>query len=279
MIILTATTDNVQVVLAGNVTTNQLPCYASWRDITTTAYTPGRTLVNTNNTTDVNVVPAPAASTQRVADYIAIYNADTVAAVVTVKFDANGTEYVLWKGTLNPNERVEYVEGAGFSVYTDAGAQRVQSATGLPATSVLNVVATANDISDSSGANTVVDATGLSFAVTSGYTYWFRTILTYTAAATSTGIRTTVNGPAMTYIAFWNDATLTATTRGVGTQVALLTPAAAVATSLTAGNIATMEGIFTPSADGTFQVQFGTEVDTSAVVLKAGSLMFYMRTK
>ena len=40
MIVLTATTDNVQAVLGGSVTTNQMRCVASWRDITTTAYTP-----------------------------------------------------------------------------------------------------------------------------------------------------------------------------------------------------------------------------------------------
>lgn len=114
MLILTATTDNLQVVLGGAITTNQLPCVSSWRDITTTAYTPGRTTTNTNSTTDVNIVPAPAASTQRVIDSVSIYNKDTVAALVTVKYDANGTEYVLWSATLAVSESVQYVEGAGW---------------------------------------------------------------------------------------------------------------------------------------------------------------------
>ena len=139
MIILSNTTDNLQVVLAGNVSANQLQCVSSWRDITTTAYTPGRTVINTNNTTDVNVVAAPAASTQRVVDLVNIYNNDTANATVTVKLDDNGTEYILWKGVISPMQTLSYVEGAGFTlsdgylpelvytVHADAGANFVMT--------------------------------------------------------------------------------------------------------------------------------------------------------
>ncbi len=116
MLILSQTTDNLQVVLAGAVTTNQLNCFASWRDVTTTDYTPGRSVINTNNTTDVDAVAGPAASTQRVVDFVSVYNADTAAAIVTVKFDANGTEYPIVKVTLAAGETLEYVEGSGWSV-------------------------------------------------------------------------------------------------------------------------------------------------------------------
>lgn len=117
MMILSATTDNLQVVLGGAVTTNQLPCVTSWRDITTTDYTPGRTVTNTNSTTDVNIVPAPAASTQRVIDYVSIYNADTVTTTVTVKFDANGTEYVIFVADLVVGGRLDYTSDTGWTVY------------------------------------------------------------------------------------------------------------------------------------------------------------------
>lgn len=127
MIVLTATTDNLQAVLAGSVTTNQPQCVTSWRDITTTDFTPGRTVINTNNTTDVNIVAAPAASTQRVVDLINIYNKDTVAATITVKFDANGTEYILWKGSLAAGEAVHYVEGKGWQRLSDTGKPQVDN--------------------------------------------------------------------------------------------------------------------------------------------------------
>jgi hypothetical protein len=115
MIVLTETTDKLEAVLRSAVTTNQLRCMSAWRDITATDYTPGRTLINTNSTTDVTVVGSPGASTQRVVDLINIYNHDTVAATVTIKFDANGTEYVLWNGTLAAGETLTYVEGSGWS--------------------------------------------------------------------------------------------------------------------------------------------------------------------
>jgi len=115
MMILTETTDAIEVVLAGAVTTNELDIVASWRDITTSAYTPGRTLSRTSGTTPVDAVGGPASSTQRVVDFLVIRNTDTVAATVTVRFDANGTEYVLWSEVLEPGDTLAYHEGVGFT--------------------------------------------------------------------------------------------------------------------------------------------------------------------
>jgi hypothetical protein len=114
MIILSETTDNLQAVLGGAVTTNQLECYTAWRDRTSTTFTAGRTVINTNNTTDVTIAGSPAGSTQRVIDYISVYNDDTVAQTVTIKLDANGTEYILYKGVLGNGETLSYVEGTGW---------------------------------------------------------------------------------------------------------------------------------------------------------------------
>ncbi len=114
MIILSETTDNLQVVLGGAVTTNQLECYTSWRDRTSTTFTAGRTVINTNNTTDVTIASAPAASTQRIIDYISVYNDDTTGGTVTIKLDANGTEYILYKGLLGVGETLTYIDGQGW---------------------------------------------------------------------------------------------------------------------------------------------------------------------
>lgn len=135
MIILTETTDTIKIRLGATITTNQLNCVASWRDITTTAYTPGRAVVNSNNTSDVNIVASPSASTQRLIDFISVYNADTVDATVSIKFDANGTQYPLKVISLSPGQTLTYCDGAGwqvsgssyqsiksFTVHGDAGA-------------------------------------------------------------------------------------------------------------------------------------------------------------
>jgi len=117
MIVLSQTTDKIQVVLGGAITTNQGQCVACWRDITATpSYTAGRSLANTNSTTDVDLIAAPAASTQRVIDYLSVYNNDTASMTVTVKFDANGTDYIIYKGILTTGQRLEYENGKGWTV-------------------------------------------------------------------------------------------------------------------------------------------------------------------
>ena len=116
MIILTETTDNIQVVLGSAVTTNQLQCMSVWRDVTSTTYTPGRTLSVTNNTSDVNIVPAPASSTQRVIDFLSVYNADTDSATVTIKLDANGTEYILYRDVIESGRTLNYADKVGFYI-------------------------------------------------------------------------------------------------------------------------------------------------------------------
>ena len=116
MIILSETTDNLQVVLGGSVTTNQLECYTSWRDRTSTTFVAGRTVIATNNTTDVTIAAAPASSTQRIIDFVSIYNKDTVSKTVIVKLDANATEYVLFKTILGVGETLNYAEGRGWYI-------------------------------------------------------------------------------------------------------------------------------------------------------------------
>lgn len=278
MLILNATTDNIQVVLGG-APTNQLQCFSSWRDITTTAFTPGRTVTNTNSTTDVNLVPAPSASTQRVCDYLSVWNADIAGATVTIKFDANGTEYILWKGALGIGERLEYQEGHGFRVVTVDGSQKISQNANAPAVNALNVVVLASDVVNNNAvANTIADVTGLSFAVTAGETYWFEFTIPYTAAATTTGSRWAINGPAApTLLNYTSEYTLAATTKTLNNATAYDIPAASSATSLTAGNMATVWGIIKPSGNGTVIARFASEVSSSAITAKAGATLRWMR--
>lgn len=279
MLVLNATTDNVQALLGGTVTTNQLRCMASWRDITTTAYTPGRTVTNTNNTTAVNVVPAPASSTQRVCDFLSVYNSDTVAQTVTIRFSDNGTLYTLWQGSLGVGERVEYQEGRGFRCFNNTGAEKTVNALGAGVSNALNVVVLGSDVVNNNAvANTIADVTGLSFAVTAGEIYWFEFTIPYTAAATTTGSRWSINGPANpTRLNYRSEYTLAAGTTTVNSATAYDIPAASNATSLTDGNVATIWGIIQPSGNGTVIARFASEVTSSAITAKAGATLRWMR--
>ena len=284
MIILSETTDNLEVVLGGSITTNQLRCMTSWRDRTSTTFVAGRTVTNTNNTTDVNLAAAPAASTQRVIDFISIYNDDTVNATVTVKLDANGTQYTLCKVTLATTERLQFQEGVGFQVFASTGALKQSINQGANAsTSGLTAVVLGSDVTNNNAvANTIQDVTGLSFSVTAAKWYYFKAVIYYTAQATTTGSRWGVNCTAGTaaQLSMTSEYSLTATTT---TRNALIqafdSPAASNATSAsTTNNMAVLEGYFQPTATGTFIIRFASEVLSSAIVAKAGSVLYYQQT-
>ena len=282
MIILSETTDNLQVVLGGAITTNQLQCFTAWRDRTSTTFVAGRTVTNTNSTTDVTIAASPVASTQRIIDYISVYNNDTVNATVTVKLDANGTEYILFKVTLAATEKIEYHEGQGFKVIASTGAVKQSINQGANAsTSGLTAVVLGSDVTNNNAvANTIADVTGLSFSVLNGKTYYFQFVIWYTAAATTTGSRWGVNcsaGTAAT-LSLTSEYTLTTTTSTRNANIqAFDSPAASNATSVVAMNKAMIEGIFTANADGTFIARFASEVANSAIVAKAGSVCYYQQ--
>lgn len=281
MIVLSTQTDNLQVVLAGNVTANQLRCYSSWRDRTSTTFVAGRTVVLTNNTTDVNIVPAPGLSTQRIIDFLSVYNADTVNATVTVKLDDNGTEYILWKGILGTGEMLQYNDKAGFTVMTIAGAVKQAQMIGSNnvAINAMNVVVLATDVVNNNATlNTIADVVGLTFPVTAGETYWFEFTIPYTSAATTTGSRWAINGPSSpTLLNYRSEYTLAATTTTVNSASAYDIPAASNATSLATGNVATIWGFITPSGNGSVTARFASEIANSAITAKAGATLRWMR--
>jgi hypothetical protein len=125
MLILGTTTDKIQVTLSSAITTNQLDCIATYKDITTSAYSGSAPiLVTTNNTTAVDLVPAPASNTQRIVDFISIYNNDTANATVIVTINRNGSIGILFKCTLKTSESLVYSEGAGWNIHSNDGSPK-----------------------------------------------------------------------------------------------------------------------------------------------------------
>ena len=125
MLILGTTTDKIQVTLSNVVTTNQLDCIATYKDITTSAYSGSAPiLVTTNNTSNVDLMPAPASNTQRIVDFISIYNNDTANATVTVTINRNSSIGILFKCTLKTSESLVYSEGAGWNIHSNDGSPK-----------------------------------------------------------------------------------------------------------------------------------------------------------
>lgn len=115
MIILSNTTDNLQIQLTGS-TSNQADINVSWRDRTATTFVAGRNVAKSNNTTSVDISGSPAASTQRIVDMINVYNNDSAPISFGIGYVAAGTVYLLWVGTLQANQSLSYNEGNGWIV-------------------------------------------------------------------------------------------------------------------------------------------------------------------
>lgn len=140
------------------------------------------------------------------------------------------------------------------------------------------VVLSVDRVNNNPTLNTLQDVTGLSFAVTSGLRYWFRFRIVYTAQATTTGSRWTLNGPTFTGLSYMSEYSLTGTTTTRNAQViAYNSPAASNASSASTGqsNIAQIEGLILPSANGILIARFASEVANSAITAKAGSFVEY----
>lgn len=289
MINLSLTTDKLQAVLAGNVAAKQLQCFASWRSMTATAHTRDRNLINTNNTTDIDLVGSPSSGETRVIEFLSIYNNDTANATLTIKYDANGTEVVLHKATLAPGERLEYQEGEGFATFSNSGAVKssVNQGNNVFSSNMTAVVLGSDQTNNNGTANTIANVTGLSFPVSNGGTYYFKFFIWYTSAATTTGSRWSITGPTNSLLGYrqsWNLGAVGTAGTDVFTDHpagAYDTPSASNASSATAtagqANIAIIEGMITVTADGDVTARFASEVSSSAIVAKAGSVVYYHR--
>lgn len=282
MLLLASTSDLLRVVTSAAVTTD---VHVSYVDLNGTTVTPGRqnTLITTATTT--TVVSSPGASTYRTVKAMTVRNRGASPQTVTV-LHSDGTNIPeIAEAVLQANYTLHYHEGAGFWMTDSNGASvMVEQTGGIPAaTNALNLVVLAADVTNSNAtANTIADVTGLSFSVTATETYWFQFTIWYTAAATTTGSRWSVNGPASpTRLAYRSNYSLTATSETVNSGLtAYDLPAAASASSTattTGGNVAVIQGLITPSASGTVIARFASEVSSSAIVAKAGSLLEWYR--
>lgn len=134
MIVLDGSTKSLELVLAGAITSNQLPFVASYLDNTASGETPIENDGATNNTTAVTVVAAPSGGSLRRVTFVSVFNRDTAAATVTVQLNNNGTGRILCKVTLAVGSTLTYTDDEGFRTTGANGAVIVGSATasGVP---------------------------------------------------------------------------------------------------------------------------------------------------
>lgn len=278
MLLLASTSDLLRVVTNAAVTTD---VHASWLDLDGSTVTPGRTNTPITTATTTTVVGSPGSAVFRTVKTLCVRNRHATTAQTVTVVHTDGTNAMeLVSAILSAGDALHYDESNGFTVRDSLG--RIKSRSdGLVSAAVndMNTVVLASDVTNNNAsANTIADVTGLSFAVTAGETYWFEFTIPYTSAATTTGSRWAINGPGSpTLLHYRSEYTLAATTTTVNSATAYDIPAASNASSLTAGNVATLWGFIKPSAGGTVIARFASEISSSAVVAKAGALCRWIR--
>lgn len=134
MLRLDRTTRSLGIVLGGAITTNQLQVIVSGVDRVPTsaamqAPVIGFTQISTtNSTTDVTICDAPGATGRvREVQSISVRNRDTAAAVVSIEYDDNGTDYVIFSATLSIGDFLVYSSESGWQVFDSTGQLKVSS--------------------------------------------------------------------------------------------------------------------------------------------------------
>jgi hypothetical protein len=91
---------SLQAALAGAITTTNPTFVTNYADNLGSGITEGATDGALNGVTDVTIVPAPSGSNRRIIKNITIFNGDTAAVTVLIKYDNNATQRTLVKVTL-----------------------------------------------------------------------------------------------------------------------------------------------------------------------------------
>jgi hypothetical protein len=133
------------------------------------------------------------------------------------------------------------------------------------------VVLASDVVNNSSSANTLIDVTGLSFDVVAGVTYRFFAIIPYSSTSTNNGTRWTISTPTTTSLSYVSRYTLSTNNETVNYLDAPNLPVSCNNNSILSGNIATIQGVITPSANGKLQIRFARETAGSQITAKAGA--------
>lgn len=123
--VVTATTNSIDVVLGAAVATNQPHICASYNQVSSTTITPVKNITVTNGTSAVNIVPSPSSGNQHQLRYCNIFNTDTSAVTVTVRMNYNGTTRNVISLTLQVNESLQYTHRTGWKSFDMNGSLKI----------------------------------------------------------------------------------------------------------------------------------------------------------
>lgn len=281
MIILNSTTQSITIESSEDVTIN---CHVSWIDLNSSLVTPGAFTVAEDFAGTYTLVASPSLGTSRNVKEISVRNTDgAIVTEITIMFDDS---------ILSPVEliKIRLPAGHGLYLFEDRGWHVVDNFGRIVESSTISDTLYYKNLDflpsgvgiTGSIADVLENIDDLSFPVISGNTYWFNFYVHYTAEDTTTGSRWTIDGPASpTFLSYKSRYALTDSTETLNlglTDYNLPTGSNASSASL-GSNIAMIDGMIQPSADGDVVLRFAAEVTGSAITALPGSFIEWMRVK
>ena len=186
-------------------------------------------------------------------------------------------------GLTSAADKLPYFTGSGtasLATFTAAGRAVVDDADAATQRATLSApgfISLGSDATPVVGVAYGDAASGLNIAVTNAVPVRFKFVIAGVADATTTGGRFSLNGPAftrLTYDARWNTTAtaITGVAQGTSYDQTYSVGTASDATN----NIALIQGIILPSANGTLALRASAEVASpGAITVKAGSSVLY----
>ena len=280
MIRLFGASETVRVVTTTAAPVSVLAVYSDYDGVSASQ---GKQRTSIASATTTTVISAPGANGDRIVHSLILRNTHgSLATTVTVQDYDGTTATEIYRVTLAAGEQAIFSRAQGWTYFNAQGQPKESQSQGSSAAAIseINLVVLAADVTNNNAvANSIADVTGLSFPVVAGQSFQFEFFIDYTAAATTTGSRWCINGPAFSRLMVQSNYGLTTTSLTFNQVGGYDLPAAANASSpLTTGNLAYIAGQITPSADGNVIARFASEIAGSAIVAKAGSLLKWTRT-
>lgn len=138
-------TRKLQIVLAGAITTNNLPVIVDYEDQSGLSTVRDTFVSSTNGTTAVDICLAPDINTRRKILGIQVYNRDTAAATVQISIVTGATSAQLTDVTLQVDDVLTYTDSTSWRVTDGNGnvKQNTTSSSTLTAATITTLTATA----------------------------------------------------------------------------------------------------------------------------------------
>jgi hypothetical protein len=151
--ILDSVTKSLELLLGAAATANAMPVVVDYVDMTTTTTLSGSSDTQSNGTTVVTILAAPAASTQRKVNSISVYNADTVSSTVTIRLNNNTTLRNLISVTLQVGDTIGFTDVNGWYLLDSNG--NLKSVQAASATAIATAIHNATNKTTPVGADEV----------------------------------------------------------------------------------------------------------------------------